>query len=148
MWRILSFHISTFFGMPRLERKQTRQHQQSPPLLCHSSSDIPILMPIMPLDPQGSPTIMSELGGPSDFTENILFYMLHDAKQPNVTEPTKIDGQQKHDLEEYISSDDPFSSSPDARNSPSNLAVAAVTKADGQDEDDQDDANSEPSPSL
>jgi chromosome segregation ATPase len=148
MWRILSFRISTFFATPRLERKQTRQHQQSHHLLCHSSSDIPILTPIMPLDPQGSPTIMSELGGPSDFTENILFYMLPDAKIPNVTEPTTIGGEQKQDLEEYISSDDPFSSSPDARNSPSNLVVTAGPKLDSSAEDNLDDIHSEPSPSL
>src|ERR1700760_1109172 len=121
------------------ERKQPRQHQNSPPSCAHSSSDIPILMPIMPLDPQGSPTIMSELGGPSDFTENILFYMLPDAKIPNVTEPTTMGGEQKQDLEEYISSDDPFSSSPDARNSPSNLVVTAGPKLNGSAEENLDD---------
>jgi chromosome segregation ATPase len=102
----------------------------------------------MALGLQDSSAIMSELGGPSDFTENILFYMLHDAKQPNVTEPTTISGEQKQALEEYISGDDPFSSSPDARNSPSNLVVTAGPKVDGPMARDHDDVHSEPSPSL
>jgi len=73
-------------------------------------------------------SIMSHVDGPTDFTEEILFHLfpedhvIRTAKQPNVTEPgTLEDGAQKRDMEEYISSDPSFSSSPDARNSPSHL---------------------------
>lgn len=81
--------------------------------------------------------------GPSDFTENILQYLLPDSKLPNVIEPTKIQGAQKLDMEEYVSSDEPFSSSPDARNSPSHLH----RQMDEDDQDSENDVRSEASPS-
>jgi len=60
-------------------------------------------------------------GGPSDFTENILFYLGDDApKVPTITQPTALlDSSRRTDLEDYVSGEEPFSSSPDARNSPS-----------------------------
>jgi hypothetical protein len=56
---------------------------------------------------------------PSDFTENILFYLGNAPKPPTITQPTALDEVRKHDIEDYLSSEDPFSSSPDARHSPS-----------------------------
>jgi hypothetical protein len=48
-----------------------------------------------------------DIDGPTDFTQNMEFWM--SAKLPNVFKPTKLEGEKKDDLEEYIGSDESLS---------------------------------------
>ena len=50
-----------------------------------------------------------EIDGPTDFTQNMEYWMR--LKVPNVTKPTTLQGKGKQDLEEYISSDGEISMS-------------------------------------
>jgi DNA repair exonuclease SbcCD ATPase subunit len=50
-----------------------------------------------------------DIDGPTDFTQNMEFWM--SAKLPNVLQPTKLEGERKSDLEEYVGSDESASDS-------------------------------------
>ena len=48
-----------------------------------------------------------DIDGPTDFTQNLEYWMR--LKLPNITEPVRMNAQDRRDLEEYVSSEEPLS---------------------------------------
>ncbi|KAF2436813.1 hypothetical protein EJ08DRAFT_673951 [Tothia fuscella] len=77
-----------------------------------SSKDDSSLLPLPQENSHAIDVIHSEdIDGPTDFTQNMEYWM--NAKLPNVVKPTKLDGERKSDLEEYVDSDESLSQGQD-----------------------------------